>query len=334
MKRIICQISVLVLCVSSLQGFAAKKHKPKADSAIIAMDSLMAEEAKYETYADSVEKSITYRHGTIQLANGMGTVNVPDGFKYIDKIQAEHVLYDIWKNPREENGTLGLILPDSDGVLTETSYVFNIEYEDVGYVKDDDADKIDYTELLHNMQKETSDGNVERARQGFKPIDFVGWAVTPFYDKDRKILHWAEELKFGSDSVNTLNYNIRILGRKGVIILNAIASMRQLKLVQDNLPKVLDIVSFNDGNKYKDFNPSIDKVAAYTIGGLVAGKILAKVGFWALLIKFWKFIMIGIAGGFTAMRKKIGGWFKRKKNNDDDNMPSGVIRPSDMWKNS
>ena len=42
---------------------------------------------------------------------------------------------------------------------------------------------------------------------------------------------------------------------------------------------------------YSEFNPDIDTVAAYGIGGLIAGKVLAKAGVLAaglvLLKKFW-----------------------------------------------
>lgn len=131
-------------------------------------------------------------------------------------------------------------------------------------------------------------------------------------------MHWAKEIKFGDAEVNTLNYNIRVLGRKGVIILNAIATMPDLPLVQKDINKVLTIVQFNDGYKYKDFNSSTDNVAAWTIGGLVAGKVLAKVGFFAVLLKFWKLIAVAVAGGFSLIWKKIKG----RRNSSSDEPPA------------
>jgi hypothetical protein len=73
------------------------------------------------------------------------------------------------------------------------------------------------------------------------------------------------------------------------------------------VPHVLTMVAFTDGNKYTNFDSGIDKVAAWTIGGLVAGKILAKVGFFALAVKFWKLIGLGIVAAFTAIKKFFGG---------------------------
>ena len=51
----------------------------------------------------------------------------------------------------------------------------------------------------------------------------------------------------------------------------------------------------------------MDDVAAYGIGGLIAGKILAKAGFFAVILKFWKIIAVGAIGLFSVFKKKIFG---------------------------
>ncbi|HOY20171.1 MAG TPA: DUF2167 domain-containing protein, partial [Haliscomenobacter sp.] len=266
-----------------------------------------AQDPDVQFQIDSIEKTFIYEHGTITLKNGIGQIVVPDGFKYLNPAQAERVIVDLWGNPGGENITLGLILPENQGVLSERGYVFNIQYDEIGYVKDNDADKIDYDELMTEMKKEAVEANKLREEQGYEPIYMVGWAAKPFYDGNKKILHWAKEIKFGTNEVNTLNYNVRVLGRKGVLVLNAIATMADLPLVKKDVPLVLDIVQFNDGFKYQDFDPKIDEVAAWTIGGLVAGKLLAKVGFFAVLLKFWKLIAIAVFGFLGAFWKKIKG---------------------------
>ena len=61
------------------------------------------------------------------------------------------------------------------------------------------------------------------------------------------------------------------------------------------------MASFEKGHTYNEFNPDVDEVAAWTIGGLVAGKVLAKAGLLAAILKFWKLIAIGLvaAGSFV-----------------------------------
>jgi uncharacterized membrane-anchored protein len=207
--------------------------------------------------------------------------------------------------------------------MTTDSYVFNIQYDEIGYVKDDDADDINYDDLLTQMKEESVEENKLRIKEGYEKVTIIGWAAEPYYDKDRKILYWAREIKFGENEVNTLNYNIRILGRKGVFVLNAIATTKELPLVQTDISKVLDIFQFNDGYKYEEFDSSVDEVAAWTIGGLVAGKVLAKVGLFAVLAKFGKFIFFAILGLFGTFRKKIFNLFK-KKNGDEPKEIDGV----------
>lgn len=272
-------------------------------------------EAEIQAVYDSIENSYTYQHGKIELKNGVGAINIPNGFKYLDAEQSKRVLVDLWGNPDEEDMTMGLIMPEKYGVLSDHGYVFNIMYDEIGYVKDDDADDIDYSDLLKDMKDETREASKTRVTMGYDPIDLIGWATPPYYDKDRKILHWAKEIQFGTDSIHTLNYNVRVLGRKGVLVLNAIGSMEDLGIVQQDIPQVLNIVEFNDGYKYKDFDPSVDEVAAWTIGGLVAGKVLAKVGFFAVIAKFGKFIVIGLMAFFGAIYRRITG--KKKKEDED-----------------
>ena len=261
---------------------------------------------------DSIEATLKYQHGVIQLKNGIGTLKVPDGFKYLDADQSNYVLTDLWGNPKSES-SLGMIIPEPMGVLGEHTWAFNVQYDEMGYVKDDDAGDIDYDELLAEMQNDTREASKERVKEGYEAIELVGWAAKPYYDKERKILHWAKELKFGESAENTLNYNVRILGRKGVLVLNAISSMNELPEVNKNIDKVLNIVAFSDGNKYADFNPSVDEVAAWTVGGLVAGKVMAKAGFFVLVLKFWKVIALAVAGAGSFLWRLVSGRSKESE---------------------
>src|SRR6266581_5803290 len=93
----------------------------------------------------------------------------------------------------------------------------------------------------------------------------------PHYDSASHKLYWAKDLRFGGDSGRTLNYNIRVLGRRGVLVLNAVAAMDQLESVKRDMAKVIGFVEFNGGHRYADFIPGTDKVAEYGIAALIAG---------------------------------------------------------------
>lgn len=274
MKILFLLALLLNICTVS----TAQKDKNSQDQE--ALKELIAQSA----FMDSVEHAMNYQHGTVLLKNGIAKLNIPKGFKFLNAQQANFVVSDVWGNPPQD--VQGLLLPEKQKITDASSYAFIIEWDEMGFVKDDDADEIDYDELLKDMQTEINEGNEEREQAGYEAIKLIGWASKPFYDKEHKILHWAKEIKFGENDVNTLNYNIRILGRKGVLILNAVSNISQLPLVNQDIKQVLTIVEFTEGNKYENFDSGIDTVAAVGIGGLVAGKVLAKLGFLGLLAKF------------------------------------------------
>ncbi|MEP7265223.1 MAG: DUF2167 domain-containing protein [Bacteroidota bacterium] len=270
-------------------------------------DSAIA--AKYAGL-DSIIQHMNFRKGEVSLPGDLATIKVPEGFSFLDGKDAQFILTDIWGNP-EDKTISGMMVPDDVSLLEGTSWVVIYSYEEDGHVKDDDAEDIDYTDLLGDMKKSALEANSERAKSGYPSIEIIGWAQTPYYDKESHKLHWAKEIKFGTDSIHTLNYNIRMLGRKGVLVLNVIAGMDQLPLVNNNVKKILASTEFTKGNKYDDFNSSMDKVAEYGIGGLIAGGILAKTGILAklglLLIKLWKVIAIAVVGAVAFIRKKFTG---------------------------
>jgi len=266
--------------------------------------------AEYQAAMDSIEQSFTYERGTITLSKGgtdYATLTVPEGYKYLDPEQTEYVLTELWGNPSSGMG-MGMLFPeDMSPVSQDLTFGVEIDYADEGYIEDDEAASLDYDDLLSQMQSDAKEANEFRVEQGYQPIQIVGWAAPPFYDAASKKLHWAKELKFGEDDVNTLNYNIRILGRQGYINLNAIGNIDVLPVFEKDVDEILASVNFVAGQTYADFNPDIDRVAAYGIGGLIAGKVLAKAGFFALLAKFWKLILLGIAGAFMAIKRMIFG---------------------------
>ncbi len=273
--------------------------------------TLTAEQQEYLAWAKKLWDSIDRQQGEIKLKNGLATLKVPEGFYYLNPADAQKILVEVWGNPPEMGGnTLGMLFPADSTPFEPTSWGVTIEYEEDGYVSDEDADKIDYQELLQQMKESTVESSKHRVQQGYEPIELVGWASEPFYDKESHKLHWAKEVRFGDQQENTLNYNIRVLGRKGVLVLNFIAGMSQKSVIDNEINKVLAMADFDQGSRYEDFNPDLDTVAAYGIGALVAGKVAAKAGLLAgALILLKKFgVLIVIAFGAI-----VGKVFKRKK---------------------
>jgi uncharacterized membrane-anchored protein len=157
------------------------------------------------------------------------------------------------------------------------------------------------------MKEQARESNSVRAKEGYPTVELIGWAAPPRYDSATKKMYWAKELKFQDSPSNTLNYNIRILGRRGVLVLNAVAGMEQLQEIEQATPAILGMVDFQPGHRYADYQHGTDKVAAYGIATLVAGGILAKTGLFAklglLFAKSAKLVIIGVVALFALIKK-------------------------------
>lgn len=249
-----------------------------------------ASESQEEMSPETFVANLHFKKGKVVVGDNLATFDLPDSFVFLDGADAEKVL-EAWGNPPREDLPLGMLMPAGVSPFEDAAWAVTVQYEESGYVSDEDAERIDYAEMLKDMQGDLRDANPEREKQGFEPIQLIGWAAPPHYDAAEKKLYWAKELQFGDAKAHTLNYNIRVLGRKGVLVLNFIAGMEQLPEIEKNVGKVLAMTEFNPGSRYVDFNPSMDKVAAYGLGALIAGKVAAKAGLFATLLillkKLW-----------------------------------------------
>jgi uncharacterized membrane-anchored protein len=278
----------LAICVTCLTIVSAIAQKAKEEEV-----ELSAEQVAL------VEKlsKLKYQEGVVDFGHDI-ELNVPKGYKFLNKEDAKLIVVDLWGNVKNAN-VEGMLVQEDYTPFDDGNWAFVLNYEDCGYIKDDDADKVE--------------DNKERKAAGVGEAHILGWASKPFYDKANKCLHWAKSIKFEDSEDTTLNYDVRVLGRKGLLSLNAVATSGQLVDVKKHIPDIMNVAKFKKGSTYFDFDKSTDKVAAYTVGGLVAGKVLAKVGMFAFLLKYIKLIAIAVFAFFGAMRNKIAGLFGRKK---------------------
>lgn len=258
--------------------------------------------------------SLHFKDGDIAVPQADAHFRLTPAFRYLEQADARRVLESLWGNPPDES-VLGMIVPASPSLLDDKSWAVVVTYADEGYVSDEDAAKIDYQEMLEELQQGTQDDNAARKEAGYGTVDLVGWAVAPRYDGASKKLYWAKELKFEESEQNTLNYDIRVLGRRGYLSLNAISGMSELGAVQTGMQQLLPMAEFDTGARYADYDASTDKVAAYGVAALIGGGLAAKAGLFAklglILAKFWKLGLIAVVGLGALIRKMFSG--KREK---------------------
>jgi uncharacterized membrane-anchored protein len=266
--------------------------------------------------AQQLVASLNFQTGDVAIPEAKAHLNLGEGFRYLPKADARKVLEQLWGNP-PDNDIIGMIVPTDTPLLSDSSWATVVTYVDDGHVSDEDATKIDYAKMLSDMKEQTQSQNAERKKAGYDAIELVGWAAPPRYDAQGKKLYWARELSIANNSGHTLNYDIRVLGRTGYLSLNAIARMSDLPAVESGMQRLLPMASFDSGQRYADFNPSIDKLAAYGIAALVAGGIAAKAGLFAklgvILLAAKKFVIVAVVAIGAAIKKLFGGKDKNKR---------------------
>lgn len=285
---------------------------PVLESAAEPGQELAGEEAGTDEPAFTraeLDAFFAWHTGEILLGNGFARLRLGPEFRYLEPDEAKRVLEELWGNPPGEP-TWGMVFPADLGPFDEECWAVVLRYEAEGHVADDDAAEIDYDELLASMQSGAREENEARAAAGFGTLEIVGWAERPHYDAAQHELFWAKELQFSDAPVRTLNYDVRLLGRKGVLSMNAVADMDALDVVRRGMAELLGSVEFTEGNRYEDFDSSVDQLAAYGIGGLIAGKLALKAGLFkgllALLVASKKLVLVALVALAALARRFLG----------------------------
>lgn len=254
-------------------------------------------------------QQLTLRTGTFPIGD-VAQVKVPADCRFLDANDTKTLIEKVWHNPPGMT-YLGALVPAGFEPNAAASWAVIMSYKADGFVKDAEAASINYDQLLQQIRSAMTQVNEQRKKEGYPSIEMVGWAEPPRYDSVTHKLYWARELKFGESTQHTLNYNIRILGRHGILVLNAVAAMSQLAEVRRATPEILQAVNFQPGNRYTDFNSHTDKIAEYGIAALIVGGIAAKAGFFKLLLvgilaakKFIILAFVAVGGFFKKLFKK------------------------------
>ncbi len=270
-------------------------------------------EAEAVNSAEAFVATLKFQEGTVKLPQAKATLTLPQSFRFLDAADAERVLSELWGNPPGSEA-IGMLVPTAASLAdSEASWAIVLQYDDDGYVSDEDAKDIDYNDMLTDMQEEASASNEERQQQGFGAVELVGWAETPRYDAAAHKLHWAKELAFEGEDAHTLNYDVRVLGRHGVLVMRAVAGIGQLASIKPGMGEALAAVEFDQGARYADFNPDSDRTAEYGLAALIAGGVAAKSGLLTKLLALLFAAKKLVIGGIAAIGYGISRMFGKKK---------------------
>jgi uncharacterized membrane-anchored protein len=231
-------------------------------------------------------------------------------YRYLDPAETEKLLVAWGNQPGSE--TEGAIVPADVEPFSHEGWAVIVTYENDGHVDDSDAREFDYGDMLKDMKAGTESENAHRKKQGYEAVHLVGWAEDPHYDGATKKLYWAKELDFEGSQSHTLNYDVRVLGREGVLSMNAVAGIGQLDQIRRGMRPLIDVAEFNEGYRYAEYNPKTDKLAEYGLGALIAGGVAAKLGLFGKLFAFLLAFKKALIAGVIALGGVIAKLFKKK----------------------
>lgn len=229
--------------------------------------------------------ALTWHDGPTDFRLGThGILSIPEGYGVLGAEDTQTILASMGNRP--SGNELAMVKK------ADEDWFALFEFDDIGYVKDAEKEEIDQSALLQNIKSGTEADNERRQEAGFQPIHIMGWAVEPNYNPDTQNLEWA--IQYASGDVDAgvygINYNTRILGRRGVM---EVVMLADLATYKEGLPAFRSVISgyqFAEGERYAEYRVG-DKVAKYGLAALIAGgagAAAAKLGLFASLGKLLK----------------------------------------------
>jgi uncharacterized membrane-anchored protein len=185
------------------------------------------------------------------------------------------------------------------------------EFDNVGFVKDDDKDKLDADAMLKSIKAGTEQGNERRRKMGAPDLHVVGWEQPPKYNPESHNLEWA--IRAESQGEPIVNYNTRLLGRKGVMEVSLVVAPDKMLATLPVFQTLMKDYSFKQGERYAEYK-SGDKVAKYGLAALITGGaaavayktgLLGKLG--VLFAKAGKFLILGVIAVVAVIKKFFTG---------------------------
>ena len=270
--------------------------------------ALRAESGRNRTQS-GIRKSIVWQEGPCDARLGtVAEIKVPKGYRFTGTDGAAKWL-ELTHNVPDPD-LLGVLQPTGD----EEGWTICFSYEDSGHVPDDEKASLDAAAILQSFREGNEEANKYRSSKGWKPVEVIGWKSPPAYDDDTHNLVWALRNRV-SGGEEGIDYNIRILGRTGVMSAELLVGNDEFDAAVPTSKKLLGGFSYVAGKKYSEWKAG-DKVAQYGLTGLITGGLVvaaAKTGLLAklgvLIAKFAKLIIIGVIALGAGIAKFFRGIF-------------------------
>lgn len=240
---------------------------------------------------------------TVDLGKELAALSVGADYVFIDAANTRKLM-EALGNPAS-SAELGTIIPKANA-----EWFVVLEYEETGYVKDEQGGSLDANALLESIRKGTEQSNAKRKSMGHPAIHVVGWVEKPHYDTLNKRLVWALSGRADGAEHDVVNFNTRVLGRHGLISVVLVTDGATFEHDRAIVPELIGGISFKPGKRYEEFVKGHDKVAEYGLAALVAGGAgvaVVKAAQMGLFARFWKVFILGGAAAIGGVWKWLTG---------------------------
>jgi uncharacterized membrane-anchored protein len=250
------------------------------------------------TTAGAQEAPLDWQPGPLLAAVGddLAEIRIGEDYVFLDAENTRHLMERL-ENP--VSGTeLGTVLPRAE----ESNWFIVFEFDEIGYVPDDEKDELDADAILKSIREGTEHANREREERGWSTMQIVGWHESPHYDARTHNLSWAV-IGEGAEG-RTINRIVKLLGRRGVMTATLVASPEDLLGAIPETDALLADYRFRSGSRYAEFVRGSDKLAEYGLTALVVGGGAAALVKSGLLARLWKPIaaaMVALGAGIRRM---------------------------------
>lgn len=232
--------------------------------------------------------SLPLSHGQVELREGQELL--------LGEVAAR---YDYLTGGIRTPETEAIVWNAADGSLTYLSFY------GVGYVTEEDWDRVDPVEFMNQIKEAGVTANAERERVGIDPFYISDWRQQPTFDAAGHTAYWATDVTdLQTQWVNAVAIRLSRAGYHQIIWAGG---GEDFAAAQSTLAGLIGSLSYDEGHRYEDYTDgdehsgmSIGELAAATMGVEFSGGALAAV--LALVLAFGKKggVILGLVGAGAA----------------------------------
>jgi uncharacterized membrane-anchored protein len=246
---------------------------------------------------ESVFERVNWQLGPAAASLGdKAEITLPEEYLFADGNDTR-LLMEAMQNPTS-GAELGFVAP------RDLAWFVVFEFSDIGYVRDDEKHELDADEIMASLRAGNEAGNKERRKRGWPEFRLVGWEIAPRYNETTNNLEWATRGE--SEGHQVINYNTRLLGREGVMMVTLVTGPEEFLSVLPDYRNLIGGFTYKPGRRYAEYRPG-DKAAKVGLSALVVGGATAAAVKTGAFKWLWKLLVLAFVAAGGLVKKLFSG---------------------------